>query len=94
MYLQMVSLFKKLALASIVLGIATALPMNDAYAQGPGGPGGDRNARPNPRFAVAPQVGDQMPDLHIFDDLGNPVSIREITSDGENYSVITLGCLT
>ena len=40
---------KKLALASIVLGVAAALPMNDAYAQGMGAGmgmgGGDPNAR-------------------------------------------------
>jgi hypothetical protein len=87
------SLIRSIVYGLMVLGVAAALPMNDAYAQGMGtgrpvGMGG------TDRFAVAPKVGEQMPDLHIFDDIGNPVSIREITSDGENYSVLTLGCLT
>jgi hypothetical protein len=40
----------------------------------------------------APQIGEQLPDLEIYDDLGNPVNIRDLA--GENYKVLVLGCLT
>ena len=93
----MYSLLRKLALASLVLGIATALPVSVVHAQGMGAQAqgmGMGMGTDSPRFAVAPQVGDQMPDLQIFDDMGQPVSIGELTNNGENYSVLTLGCLT
>ena len=48
---------------------------------------------PDARFlAVAPQIGDMVPDLEIVDDEGNPVSLRELTQG--QYTVLTLGCLT
>ena len=47
----------------------------------------------NPRFDVAPAVGEQFPDLAIVDDQGNPVNIRELASQSP-YTVLTLGCLT
>ena len=48
---------------------------------------------PPTRFlAVAPQIGDMVPDLEIVDDEGNPVSLRELTQG--QYTVLTLGCLT
>ncbi len=40
----------------------------------------------------APRVGEQLPDITVHDDLGNPVNIRELA--GENYKVLILGCLT
>jgi len=40
----------------------------------------------------APQVGEQLPDLVVHDDLGNPVNIRDLAD--ENYKVLVLGCLT
>ena len=48
---------------------------------------------PNVRFENAPQVGEQIPDLTIVDDQGNPVNIRELASRSP-YTVLTLGCLT
>ena len=47
----------------------------------------------NPRFDVAPEVGEQFPDLTIVDDQGNPVNIRDLASESP-YTVLTLGCLT
>lgn len=46
-----------------------------------------------PQFeADAPKVGEQLPDVTIYDDLGNPVNLRELSD--ENYKVLVLGCLT
>ena len=47
----------------------------------------------NPRFDVAPEVGEQIPDVTIVDDQGNPVNIRDLASNSP-YTVLTLGCLT
>ena len=44
------------------------------------------------RFNVAPEIGEELPDLTIFDDQGNPVNVRELAK--ENYKVLVLGCLT
>jgi hypothetical protein len=74
------------------LVIAGLLQSSVALAQqGMGVPGAER---PNPRFdASAPEIGDQIPDLTIVDDQGNPVNIRELASQSQ-YTVLTLGCLT
>lgn len=76
------------------LAIAALLQTSLTFAQ-PGmgmgmgmGPGADL-----PRFVNAPQVGEQIPDLTIVDDQGNPVNIRELVSRSP-YTVLTLGCLT
>ena len=46
-----------------------------------------------PQFeADAPKVGERFPDVTIYDDLGNPVNLRELAD--ENYKVLVLGCLT
>jgi cytochrome oxidase Cu insertion factor (SCO1/SenC/PrrC family) len=46
-----------------------------------------------PQFeADAPKVGEPLPDVTIYDDLGNPVNLRELSD--ENYKVLVLGCLT
>ena len=47
---------------------------------------------PEIRFAVAPQIGELVPDLEIVDDDGNPVNLRDVTQG--HYTVLTLGCLT
>ena len=48
---------------------------------------------PDSRFAaVAPEIGEMVPDLEIVDDQGNPVRLRELTQG--HYTVLTLGCLT
>ncbi|SVA36294.1 uncharacterized protein METZ01_LOCUS89148 [marine metagenome] len=48
---------------------------------------------PDARFVVAPEVGEQISDVTIVDDQGNPVNIRELASQSP-YTVLTLGCLT
>ena len=48
--------------------------------------------QPTLRFSAAPEIGERIPNLTIFDDAGNPVNLREIAS--ENYTVLVLGCLT
>ena len=40
-----------------------------------------------------PNVGEQISDLTIVDDQGNPVNIRELAGRAP-YTVLTLGCLT
>ena len=48
---------------------------------------------PGTRFlAVAPEIGEMVPDLAIVDDKGHPVHLRELTQG--HYTVLTLGCLT
>ncbi len=42
--------------------------------------------------AAAPEIGEPLPDLTLFDDRGNPVNIREVAS--EQYTVLVEGCLT
>ena len=73
--------------ATVVLAFVAAPTLANAQ-RAMGGPTGDI-----PRFLeLGPKVGEKLPDLTIFDDMGNPVDIREITKD--NYSVLVLGCLT
>ena len=43
-------------------------------------------------LAVAPEIGELVPDLAIVDDKGHPVQLRELTRG--HYTVLTLGCLT
>jgi hypothetical protein len=71
--------------AGLLVGLLLAFGLNPAIAQvGP---------PVMPQFeADAPKVGEQLPDITIHDDLGNPVNIRELA--GENYKVLVLGCLT
>jgi len=70
---------------SIVVGLLLAFGLNLAIAQS--GP------PVMPQFeADAPKVGEQLPDITIHDDLGNPVNIRDLA--GENHKVLVLGCLT
>ncbi len=48
---------------------------------------------PDARFlAMAPELGDLVPDVQIVDDKGNPVNLRDVTQG--HYTVLTLGCLT
>ena len=47
----------------------------------------------SPRFDVAPEIGEQIPDLTIVDDQGNPVNLIELAGKS-TYTVLTLGCLT
>ena len=48
---------------------------------------------PDMRFVGVPEVGEQISDVTIVDDRGNPVNIRELASQSP-YTVLTLGCLT
>lgn len=48
---------------------------------------------PDMRFVGAPEIGEQISDVTIVDDRGNPVNIRELASQSP-YTVLTLGCLT
>ena len=67
-----------------------------ASAQGPGGMGMGMGAGPtgmDTRFMdIVPDIGEQLPDISIVDDDGNPVNMRDITTG--QYTVLTLGCLT
>ena len=43
-------------------------------------------------MTTVPAIGEQVPDVTIVDDQGNPVSMRDITTG--QYTVLTVGCLT
>ena len=86
---------------SMLSGLVIALfAMSYASAQPPGGMGMGMgmgaNGQPSAmdiRFAeTAPAIGEQIPDVTIVDDQGNPVNMRELASG--QYTVLTLGCLT
>ncbi len=75
----------------IPIAIAGLLQSTVALAQfGMGAPGA---ARPSPRFDSAVQLGEQIADLTIVGDQGEPVNLRELASSSP-YTVLTLGCLT
>lgn len=81
------SSIKTIVHATVVFAFIAAPTLGNAQ-RAPGGPSGDI-----PRFLeLGPKVGEQLPDLSIFDDMGNPVNVRDITKG--NYSVLVLGCLT
>lgn len=68
----------------VLLGVSNSAPVTSQEGGGPPfmqafeeGPG---------------QIGEQLPDITIFDDQGNPVNLRELAT--ENYTVLVLGCLT
>jgi len=71
--------------AGLLIGLLLYLGSNTAFSQ----------AQPPlmEQFeAHAPKVGEPLPDITIYDDLGSPVNIRELAK--ENYKVLVLGCLT
>lgn len=77
------------------LVVAALLLADAASAQQPGGMGMGMGmgAAMDIRFnEIVPGIGEQIPDVTIIDDQGNPVSMRELVSG--HYSVVTLGCLT
>ena len=41
---------------------------------------------------VAPAVGESMPDITVYDETGNPLSLEQVLRG--HYSVVVLGCLT
>jgi len=77
----------------LALTAAAALNGGAAFGQAGMGMAGGMGMGANPRFDVAPEIGEQFPDLTIVDDQGNPVNIRELASE-KSYTVLTLGCLT
>jgi len=69
-----------------------------ASAQAPGmgmgmAAGGAPTAMDTRFMDIVPGIGEQLPDISIVDDHGNPVNMRDITTTGR-YTVLTLGCLT
>lgn len=85
MNVQNYGVISKIVGTAIVLTMVAVPSMSNAQRAGPSGD--------IPRFIeLGPKVGEQLPDLTIFDDMGSPVNIREITKG--NYSVLVLGCLT
>ena len=83
-------------LSPFVLFAAALFLTGVASAQAPGGMARGMGAGPSgmdTRFmATVPAIGEQIPDVTIVDDQGNPVSMRDITTG--QYTVLTLGCLT
>jgi hypothetical protein len=84
-------------LSSLITFAATLGFVGIASAQGPAGMGMGMGAGPtgmDTRFMdIVPDIGEQLPDVSIVDDQGNPVNMRDITTTGR-YTVLTLGCLT
>ncbi len=83
-------------LSPLVLFAAALFLAGVASAQAPGGMARGMGAGPSgmdTRFmATVPAIGEQIPDVTIVDDQGNPVNMRDITTG--QYTVLTLGCLT
>ena len=83
-------------LSSFVLFAAALSLAGIASAQAPGGMARGMGAGPSgmdTRFMdIVPDIGEQLPDISIVDDQGNPVNMRDITTG--QYTVLTLGCLT
>ena len=87
-------------LSPLVLFAAALFLAGVASAQAPGGMAGGmaRGMGAGPsgmdtRFMdIVPDIGEQLPDISIVDDQGNPVNMRDITTG--QYTVLTLGCLT
>ena len=83
-------------LSSLVTFAAALCLVSIASAQVPGGMARGMGAGPSgmdTRFmATVPAIGEQIPDITIVDDQGNPVSMRDITTG--QYTVLTVGCLT
>ena len=77
----------------LAIGMAGLLQSGPVLAQAQGGMGMGMGMGANPRFDVAPEVGEQIPDVTIVDDQGNPVNIRDLAGKS-TYTVLTLGCLT
>ncbi len=83
-------------LSPFVLFAAALFLAGIASAQAPGGMARGMGAGPSgmdTRFmATVPAIGEQVPDVTIVDDQGNPVNMRDITTG--QYTVLTVGCLT
>jgi hypothetical protein len=77
----------------LAIGMAGLLQSGLAFGQAGMGMAGGMGMAASPRFDVAPEIGEQFPDLTIVDDQGNPVNIRDLASQSQ-YTVLTLGCLT
>jgi hypothetical protein len=80
--------------AALALTLGTGMLYAPVQAQQGGMQAGMQGGQPGMALFEerAPQIGEQLPDLTIVDDAGNPVNVRDIP--GENYTVLVLGCLT
>ncbi len=85
-------------LSSLVIFAAALCLASIASAQAPGGmargmaAGGGPTGMDTRFMDIVPDIGEQLPDISIVDDQGNPVNMRDITTG--QYTVLTLGCLT
>ena len=89
-------------LSSLVTFAAALCLVSIASAQAPGGiaggmargmaAGGGPTGMDTRFMDIVPDIGEQLPDISIVDDQGNPVNMRDITTG--QYTVLTLGCLT
>ena len=77
----------------LAIGMAGLLQSGPVFAQAGMGMGMGMGMGASPRFDVAPEIGEQIPDLTIVDDQGNPVNLIELAGKS-TYTVLTLGCLT
>ena len=77
----------------LAIGMAGLLQSGPVFAQASMGMGMGMGMGASPRFDVAPEIGEQIPDLTIVDDQGNPVNLIELAGKS-TYTVLTLGCLT
>lgn len=86
--------FLTLLLALALAAPATSLAQRQRGRQGSGrdqGFGGGGRLTANFE-AVAPDIGDAMPDVLVYDDEGMPHRLPELLRG--HYTVIILGCLT
>jgi hypothetical protein len=42
---------------------------------------------------VTPDIGELLPDIELYNAIGNPLRLREVVRSGR-YTVLVLGCLT
>ena len=81
----------KLLIRTVVV-ISMVLSSASLFAQGMG-PGNGMGQPMVAEFeAAAPDIGEALHDITIYNDLGIPVNVRDLASG--KYKVIVLGCLT
>ena len=81
-------MFKTRLVAAVSLCLLMAAT---ADAQRRSGRSRSRGGGLNSRFAQGPNVGEQLPDLALFDSDGKPVKLRSLKGE---YTVLVFGCLT
>ncbi len=90
-------IFSSLVVAVIALSIAAPATAQRGGGGRSQGMGRDRGFSSrdmvNSKFdTVAPGIGESMPDITVYDDAGNSVSLEKLFAG--HYSVVVLGCLT